>query len=357
MAVAARTAPCAALASWMVASFFALSAPRSSSASFMAACSSETSCASCSMRREPSATVASPSSILAVRPSMSSWSLLRVFLLVPSSVSHQPLCSASSFASSIRRTMRSLIIFFTFLNGSSCARAAIWDSTRLPVCSARSCRYAAARPCASGTDSDRSAASEEAFVWSRAGRCFSALPCTAPLEMISMACAKASSSSARSVCRDSKSEAFCAQMAVRSSRYFLSAARVSVVSVRSALASAAIWRFFALNCVLSEMSALAWSLWAVMSCIVSVYAFFLSSSSFSSVVRSLMNLSSNLASISMMPCDWNSYPAASGAVIASRLSSAGSCCRNAAMALLASSGMSLSLCRACTCTSEACPRS
>mmetsp|Transcript_126648 Transcript_126648/g.343815 ORF Transcript_126648/g.343815 Transcript_126648/m.343815 type:complete len:292 (+) Transcript_126648:662-1537(+) len=246
----------------------------------------------------------------------------RVCSFVESSVSHQPLCSASSFASSIRRTMRSLIIFFTFLNGSSCARAAIWDSTRLPVCSARSCRYAAARPCASGTDSDRSAASEEAFVWSRAGRCFSALPCTAPLEMISMACAKASSSSARSVCRDSKSEAFCAQMAVRSSRYFLSAARVSVVSVRSALASAAIWRFFALNCVLSEMSALAWSLWAVMSCIVSVYAFFLSSSSFSSVVRSLMNLSSNLASISMMPCDWNSYPNASGADTRARSSSA-----------------------------------
>mmetsp|Transcript_18322 Transcript_18322/g.48361 ORF Transcript_18322/g.48361 Transcript_18322/m.48361 type:complete len:267 (-) Transcript_18322:835-1635(-) len=255
MAVAARTAPCAALASWMVASFFALSAPRSSSASFMAACSSETSCASCSMRREPSATVASPSSILAVRPSMSSWSLLRVFLLVPSSVSHQPLCSASSFASSIRRTMRSLIIFFTFENGSSATRTASAESIRLLSCAERLRRNSATFSCTGLRPSDlRLTKALALFAPCWANDC--ALPsfCNFPSLSISIALDTASISSARNCWRDSKSADFWEQVDVSSVRYFWSSSRVVVVSVRSPSASALAWSFLDLKTDFSSRS-------------------------------------------------------------------------------------------------------
>mmetsp|Transcript_96226 Transcript_96226/g.254123 ORF Transcript_96226/g.254123 Transcript_96226/m.254123 type:complete len:289 (+) Transcript_96226:663-1529(+) len=59
------------------------------------------------------------SSISACRVSTAAVFSLRVCSLVDSSVSHQPLCSASALASSIRRTIRSLISFLTFAKGSS----------------------------------------------------------------------------------------------------------------------------------------------------------------------------------------------------------------------------------------------
>merc|ERR1740121_970402 len=89
------------------------------------------------------------------------------------------------------------------------------------------------------------------------GKCFSALPFTAPLETISIAFAIASSSSVRSCCLDSKSDAFCSHVTTKSARYFLSASLVVVVSVRSPFASAFACNFFALVSAFSVRSCFA----------------------------------------------------------------------------------------------------
>mmetsp|Transcript_94466 Transcript_94466/g.262844 ORF Transcript_94466/g.262844 Transcript_94466/m.262844 type:complete len:256 (-) Transcript_94466:488-1255(-) len=208
---------------------------------------------------------ASSSSISACRVSTASVFSFRVCSFVASSVSHQPLCSASSLASSISRTRRSLIIFLTLTKGSSAMRPAAAESTRLSSVRARPSRKRAARSCAPLCISDRSAASEEP-PWSRVGRYFPALPETSSLEMISMALVMAASSSARRACRDSKSVAFFSHVAVRSLRYFSSASFVVVVPLRSASASALACSFLARVPDFSRLSSSACSVCARRSC-------------------------------------------------------------------------------------------
>mmetsp|Transcript_96733 Transcript_96733/g.224239 ORF Transcript_96733/g.224239 Transcript_96733/m.224239 type:complete len:206 (-) Transcript_96733:289-906(-) len=194
------------------------------------------------------------SSISAVSMFTSSVFLSRVCLLVVSSVSHQPLCSASSLASSMRRTSRSLIIFLTLRKGSSATRPANAESTRLLNCRALNAKYSAAFAWAPFWRSERRAASAVAFFCTMDGKYFSAFPDTAALERISIALAIATSSSARSCCRDSKSAAFCSQVAVRSARYFLSASYVVIVSCRSPSASAFACSFLAFVSAFSPRS-------------------------------------------------------------------------------------------------------
>mmetsp|Transcript_47025 Transcript_47025/g.135941 ORF Transcript_47025/g.135941 Transcript_47025/m.135941 type:complete len:223 (-) Transcript_47025:813-1481(-) len=217
----------------------------------MAVPRSATACVSSATSSVSFAMEASSSSTSACSVSTASVFSLRVCSFVASSVSHQPLCSASSLASSMRRTRRSLIIFFTLANGSSPTWAARDESTRLSSCWALLWRYRAAFACAwpGPICSERNAARDrpfapEAFCTS-VGRYFSACPETAALERISMALPMATSSSARSCCRDSKSDAFCWQVAVRSPWYFLSASIVVVVSSRSPWESAFACSFLA----------------------------------------------------------------------------------------------------------------
>mmetsp|Transcript_139362 Transcript_139362/g.353417 ORF Transcript_139362/g.353417 Transcript_139362/m.353417 type:complete len:295 (+) Transcript_139362:693-1577(+) len=294
----------------MVCMFLAFSSCRSLVASAMAASKAATAFVSSSMSSANFAIDACSSSISACKVSTASVFSFRVCSLVDSSVSHQPLCSASSFASSMRRTMRSLIIFFTFRNGSSETRTAKAESTRLPNCLPRLLRYCATRAWFWLYVSARSMASAEPSppdnCCAKAGKCVSAWPLTEELEMISMALLMASISSARSCCRDSKSVAFCSQVAVKSSRYFWSASRVVVVSSKSPVASALACRVLAFNSAFSSLSWVACSICAVRSCISMSYACFEFISVFSRSVRSAMNLSNNFSNISITPCDWNS---------------------------------------------------
>mmetsp|Transcript_96739 Transcript_96739/g.224261 ORF Transcript_96739/g.224261 Transcript_96739/m.224261 type:complete len:215 (+) Transcript_96739:515-1159(+) len=213
----------------------------------MAASRSATACIKVEMSSVSLAMEASSSSISACKTSTASVFSFLVCSLVASSVSHQPLCSASSLASSIKRTRRSLIIFFTLRKGSSSTRDARAESTRLSSSPARSRRYWAARTRErlSSVDSERSAANEVPRC-ARAGRCFSALPDNASLLMISMAFPIAASSSARNCCLASKSEAFFEHVAKRSERYFSSAAFVAEVSSRLPWALALASSFLAL---------------------------------------------------------------------------------------------------------------
>mmetsp|Transcript_45730 Transcript_45730/g.118683 ORF Transcript_45730/g.118683 Transcript_45730/m.118683 type:complete len:234 (+) Transcript_45730:716-1417(+) len=171
----------------------------------------------------------------------------RVCSLVDSSVSHQLLCSASSEASSISRVISSLIICLTFPKGSASTRVASMDSTLLPVLPACWRRKSTTRFWAGACASERRAASECPPTWvcASVGRCFSAYPLTVSPWMISIAFSMATSSSARSCWRDSKSRAFWSQVAVRSSRYFWSASIRSLVSASSPSALAMSSLFFA----------------------------------------------------------------------------------------------------------------
>mmetsp|Transcript_74711 Transcript_74711/g.169230 ORF Transcript_74711/g.169230 Transcript_74711/m.169230 type:complete len:244 (-) Transcript_74711:342-1073(-) len=243
--------------------------------------------------------------MLACKVSTASVFSLRVCSFVASSVSHHPLCSASSLASSIRRTRRSLIIFRTLTKGSSVTRVARAASTRLDSWFALACRKRAAFSCFGLRTSARRLARTEP-VCSSCGRCFSDAPETAPLEMISMAFSIAWSSSVRKAWRDSKSADFFSQVAVRSFRYFWSPFIVTVVSFRLPSASALASSFAALVFAFSLLSEVACSTCAVrswMSMSKECLAFI---SSFSKVVRSDMNLSCSFSSISTIPCDWNS---------------------------------------------------
>mmetsp|Transcript_20129 Transcript_20129/g.52600 ORF Transcript_20129/g.52600 Transcript_20129/m.52600 type:complete len:207 (-) Transcript_20129:663-1283(-) len=203
-------------------------------------------------------------------------------------------------------TMRSLIIFLTLTKGSAVTRSASAVSTRLFSSRPLDIRYCATLPCASVFTVSARSMAKTVPCWANDGRCLSALPATAPLEMISMALLMASISSERSCCLDSKSEAFCSQVAVRSDKYFTSASIVVVVSWRLPVASALAWSFLALVADFASRSDVAWSTCAVRSCMSMSYACLPFISSFSRVVRSFMNSSSNFSNISTMPCDWNS---------------------------------------------------
>mmetsp|Transcript_59886 Transcript_59886/g.115515 ORF Transcript_59886/g.115515 Transcript_59886/m.115515 type:complete len:235 (+) Transcript_59886:589-1293(+) len=181
-------------------------------------------------------------STLAVRSS-------RDCLLVASSSSHQPLWSASSFASVMSLTNKSLIIFLTLAKGSSVIRAAIESKKPLRTLSARCRRSVAARTWAlapaivalSAFWNCAKTVAGDTGVCTRAapGRCLSAAPDTCGLEMISMAFWIACNSSFRNNWRDSNSSDFLWQVAVISCKYFSSAALLALVSARSPFAVAA----------------------------------------------------------------------------------------------------------------------
>mmetsp|Transcript_89121 Transcript_89121/g.174392 ORF Transcript_89121/g.174392 Transcript_89121/m.174392 type:complete len:259 (-) Transcript_89121:574-1350(-) len=249
---------------------------------------------------------ASSSSISAWSISTASVFSLRVCSLVDSSVSHQPLCSASSFASSIKRTMRSLIIFFTFAKGSSATRTARAERTRLFKLSPLARRNSATRSCGAIALPALNCAKAAPLPCTNDGRYFSAFPFTALLDKISIAFSMASISSARSCCRDSKSDAFCSHVAVSSDRYFSSATFVVVVSCRSPSASALACNFLAFVSAFSPRSVVACSVCAVRSWMSISCACLLFISAFSKAVRSSTNLSWSFSNTSMMPWDLNS---------------------------------------------------
>mmetsp|Transcript_75358 Transcript_75358/g.190586 ORF Transcript_75358/g.190586 Transcript_75358/m.190586 type:complete len:255 (-) Transcript_75358:774-1538(-) len=250
----------------MVCSFFVFSSWRSLVASAMAVSNSATALVSSEMSSVSLAIDDSNSSISACNVSTASVFSFRVCSFVESSVSHQPLCSASSFASSMRRTMRSLIIFFALAKGSSATRTASAESTRLLRCRPWTRRNSATRCWGTSAAEDRNCAKEDPAFCAKDGKYFSAFPLTASLDKISMAFWIASISSARNCCRDSKSEAFCWQVAVKSARYFSSASIVVVVSVKSPWASAFACNFFAFVSAFSPRSCVAWSICALRSC-------------------------------------------------------------------------------------------
>mmetsp|Transcript_125212 Transcript_125212/g.362295 ORF Transcript_125212/g.362295 Transcript_125212/m.362295 type:complete len:210 (-) Transcript_125212:590-1219(-) len=139
---------------------------------------------------------------------------------------------------------KSLMSCRTFTKGSLAARAAIEASMELfmePACfvrnaAARSCEVAPGASSAPRSCSNCMPLNDDCA--RAAGRCTSAAPDTLGLEMISIALARASSSSWRSFCRWSNSTDFVLQFARRSARYFSSAALAVCVSSKSPFAAA-----------------------------------------------------------------------------------------------------------------------
>mmetsp|Transcript_85926 Transcript_85926/g.192133 ORF Transcript_85926/g.192133 Transcript_85926/m.192133 type:complete len:222 (-) Transcript_85926:543-1208(-) len=220
------TANVAAFASATVAALVAFSSSLSAVAFFLeasiSAISSPRSLISC-----PNFAInAEKSSTCEVRLSTSAPRFSRDFLFVANSESHQALWSASSLASSMSRTSKSLIIFRTFPNGSSETLLAIVAKKVLPArlaCSrnneaARAC--AGALPAASLPCSWTKARGREAAISSNEepGKCLSAAPATSGLERISVAFCKASNSCDRNTWRASNSLDFNWQPALRSRR-------------------------------------------------------------------------------------------------------------------------------------------
>mmetsp|Transcript_71799 Transcript_71799/g.118916 ORF Transcript_71799/g.118916 Transcript_71799/m.118916 type:complete len:232 (-) Transcript_71799:853-1548(-) len=218
----------------MVTAFVAFSSWRMVVASSVAASSSATACVNSVILSVSFAIEASNESISELRVATFSVFSLRVCSFCVNSVSHHPLCSASSFASSINLMIKSLIIFFTLTKGSSATREAKANSRRLLRRFAWACRYCATRICVFVAEDARSCASTgPCFFCKRLGRYLSALPATAALLMISMAFVIVTISSARNFWRDAKDDAFSEQVAVKSARYASSAFLTDVVSALS----------------------------------------------------------------------------------------------------------------------------
>mmetsp|Transcript_113091 Transcript_113091/g.225208 ORF Transcript_113091/g.225208 Transcript_113091/m.225208 type:complete len:272 (-) Transcript_113091:782-1597(-) len=271
MAVAASTAFCACMASSMVFSFLAFSAARNSPASFIAVLSSTTSLSNSAILWVISMMDESVSSIFAVRPSTLSCSFVRVILLVPSSVSHQPLCSDSSPASRSKFWIRVSIIFFTFSKGFADEEEATLSASmpscllcsRLLSCLRKPAIVCCTLPRPSGASCAKAGV---AACWiNDAGRCFSAEPKTSGELNISMAFAMASISSARSRCFSSKDFVFSSHSTFSSRRYATSSSRSLVTAVNRFLSSASKIFFSSRSAVLSAMSALAFSMESVRS--------------------------------------------------------------------------------------------
>mmetsp|Transcript_76159 Transcript_76159/g.168229 ORF Transcript_76159/g.168229 Transcript_76159/m.168229 type:complete len:207 (-) Transcript_76159:818-1438(-) len=170
----------------------------------------------------------------------STWSVFSslMALLLANSAWHQPCLVASSFAWSCIFTISCSIIVFTLAMGSAAARSAVADNTRLFKDSARCWRKrVTCSSCSGRAEKDRRKARDVA-VCTRPGRCFSALPATAPLLMMSWALVRASSSSFRNFWRSSKAAAFLLQVALRSLAYFSSEAFSVFVSSKSPSAEA-----------------------------------------------------------------------------------------------------------------------
>mmetsp|Transcript_137226 Transcript_137226/g.342107 ORF Transcript_137226/g.342107 Transcript_137226/m.342107 type:complete len:203 (+) Transcript_137226:733-1341(+) len=163
---------------------------------------------------------AAPSSILAINSSTCACNFVRVCLLVPSSVSHHPLCSDSSPASRSNFVIKSWMRPFTFVNGSAddetcCAsRPSLELCSRWPAWLRKATRVWRSSTGASPEDSagpelcERRCAREAAEAAEAAGRCSCAEPRTSGERRISMAFSMALISSARRPCFSWKDFAF-----------------------------------------------------------------------------------------------------------------------------------------------------
>mmetsp|Transcript_31701 Transcript_31701/g.47782 ORF Transcript_31701/g.47782 Transcript_31701/m.47782 type:complete len:237 (-) Transcript_31701:27-737(-) len=188
--------------------------------------------------------------------------VLRVCSLVASSLSHQPLCSASLLASCSSLWINSSINCFTFAKGSASAllasasssslwslseverrnsatfiwlRAALKEVRLRPGCRSEACDpEVEARSCAR----ERWGSATNAAA---AGRCFSAVPETSALAMISFACVNAPISSLRRACLFSNWLDFLLQVVFKFSRYSSSSASSLLRSCTSATALAEAW--------------------------------------------------------------------------------------------------------------------
>mmetsp|Transcript_87758 Transcript_87758/g.204232 ORF Transcript_87758/g.204232 Transcript_87758/m.204232 type:complete len:231 (+) Transcript_87758:635-1327(+) len=207
---------CACCASSVVLAFSAFSLFRRSVASLMSASISATSA-------ESEVTSFCSWAMAASRPSTSlvrlstCWLLdVRVCSFVASSLSHQPLCSASRVACIMSLVMSSSMSFLTFANGSCRACMAMvesaWLSSRLDSSRRKSAARdkldpsPAERNCASATDGDLPLPD-----WRNEGKCFAAVAATSSLARMATAFSSTSNSLERSSCRVLYSCSFCWQ--------------------------------------------------------------------------------------------------------------------------------------------------
>mmetsp|Transcript_127012 Transcript_127012/g.367669 ORF Transcript_127012/g.367669 Transcript_127012/m.367669 type:complete len:260 (-) Transcript_127012:671-1450(-) len=247
------------------------------------------------------------SSTCALSFSTSSVFASRVNLFVASSASHQPLCSVSWVASSMSLTMRSLIIFLTFTNGSSATRWETMDNKRLSMALALTDRNVEILCCkglawlARNCDNDL-----VPRFCNMLGRCFFAAPETFSDDSMSMACWMASSSSPRSFCLDSKSEPLTLHMARISLRYFSSSALSDAIWARSPECSALYSWVSARRPVFFEISCLAFSMLSVNCWYICSKACLEFISSRSSSYFLVPNSSFSFSSMSTTLPDWNS---------------------------------------------------
>mmetsp|Transcript_5830 Transcript_5830/g.15716 ORF Transcript_5830/g.15716 Transcript_5830/m.15716 type:complete len:207 (-) Transcript_5830:894-1514(-) len=195
--------------------------------------------------------------------SISSVFALRVWALVESSVSHQPLCSASPVISDIIRWISSSISDFTLARGSVPARTASAASCVLCSRCETSRRKLAARDAASlGRSLPRSCTRALAplttlatFAIAAAGRCLAAAPFTSSPSRISTAFSSAEISSPRRFSRAWNSADFVTQVRLRSVRYLESSLRSATTPVSSPLAAADSCLFFASAVAFRERAA------------------------------------------------------------------------------------------------------
>mmetsp|Transcript_52439 Transcript_52439/g.135319 ORF Transcript_52439/g.135319 Transcript_52439/m.135319 type:complete len:221 (+) Transcript_52439:844-1506(+) len=205
-----------------------------------------------------------PSSTAALSMSMSSDSLLRLTLLLPSSVSQKPSWSASSWASSMRRVIMSSIIFFTLAKGSAasfCAsRARLLLCRRSPSASRKAFTLLRGLMSLSCADPVRRFWTRDVALRPCAReRYLSALPATSGDERISMAFAIAWISSVRSCCFSAKDIFFSAHWAVMSLSTFSLSAFTSMVAPSCFLSMAFFSTLRSFSAVFSEASFSAFS--------------------------------------------------------------------------------------------------
>mmetsp|Transcript_18305 Transcript_18305/g.48295 ORF Transcript_18305/g.48295 Transcript_18305/m.48295 type:complete len:213 (+) Transcript_18305:879-1517(+) len=209
-------------------------------------------------------------------------------------------------------TIRSLMSFFTLVNGSTATLSETIISSLLPLLCARSARKSAMRFCsgAAWSWSLRSCARAVPLGPLRScsadGKCLSPAPATALPDMISIALFMASSSLLRSFCLLSKSVFLSLHSASVSKRYVLSSARSAVICARSPSASALACSVSPLVAVFLEISWLAFSMLSASCCTICSKACCAFFSSISVSYFFWLNSDFSFLSMSTMPPDWNS---------------------------------------------------
>mmetsp|Transcript_14075 Transcript_14075/g.43923 ORF Transcript_14075/g.43923 Transcript_14075/m.43923 type:complete len:247 (-) Transcript_14075:832-1572(-) len=232
-------------------------------ASSIAFVSSATSFESWATPSASAAMVALPSSTAALRPSISSLSLLRVISLLPISLSQKPSCCASWLASSMRRVIMESIIFLTLAKGSAtifwAKRPKRWLWRRL-ASEARNSRMRRWMPSArlAWPSPNCTSAVAPDLAWARL-RYFSALPATSGDERTSMALPIAWISSSRSFCFSRNESLFSVHSVVVAPRVFSFSALTAFVAPSCFLSRAAFSALRCLSAVFSPISFAAFS--------------------------------------------------------------------------------------------------